>query len=274
MFEPFHSRNLAILKHWNYKQYLREENSDEEFLRPARAILSGQVRCEWVDKFNRKIIFRKRLIKDIRANLFLKWIHRHFPEIPIILLLRHPGAVANSRVKLNWDCRLDDLLVQEDLMTDFLAPFEQDIRDATEPFERHVFMWCVENYVPLKQFSKGEILVVFYEDVCRDPQWEMERMMSFLGNRFSASAGELAAKPSALSRDESAVQQGTDLVEAWRDHVDDRQIARAAEICRIFGLDRIYNEGSLPRLSGDEVLRVFGREAVESPAARYEAKSA
>ena len=135
-------------------------------------------------------------------------------------------------------------------------------------------MWCVENYVPLKQFSEGEILIVFYEDVCQDPQREMERMMSFLGNQISASAGELAAKPSALSRDESAVQRGANLVEAWRDHVDDRQIARAVEICRMFGLDRIYNEGSLPRLRSDEVFRVFGREAVESPAARYEAKSA
>jgi len=27
-------------------------------------------------------------------------------------------------------------------------------------------MWCIENYIPLKQFKRNEILVLFYEDLC------------------------------------------------------------------------------------------------------------
>ena len=80
MFEPFHCKKVTLLKGWRYHQYLRSDNRDEKFLEPATTILGGKIRNEWIDQFNRKRIVRKRLIKDIRANLLLKWIRENFPE--------------------------------------------------------------------------------------------------------------------------------------------------------------------------------------------------
>lgn len=254
MFEPFHSRKIGALKDWNYRQYLRGDNRDEKFIKPASAILSGRIRHEWIDRYNQKVVARKRLIKDIRAQLLLEWIKRNFPEIPIMLLMRHPCAVANSKLKLNWDSHLDDFLAQKQLMLDFLNPFQKEIESATTPFDKHVFMWCIENYVPLRQFSENEILVLFYEHLCINPQEEARRLFSFIGASSLPRSLNYAEKPSALSRKESAIVAGADLVDSWREHISAKQIARAKEICSIFGMQAIYAEDSRPLLSGNSAL--------------------
>ena len=70
MFEPFHSRYVDIMKDFSWRQYLRVDNKDEKFLKPVEAILSGNVRNKWIDKFNRKQITKKRIIKEGIRKLF------------------------------------------------------------------------------------------------------------------------------------------------------------------------------------------------------------
>jgi len=257
MFEPFHQKKVDLVADWNYRQYLRCNDRNDKFLKPATSILSGDIKDERIDKFNRRMFSRKRLIKDIRAQLILKWIKHNFPEIPIILLLRHPCAVACSKIKLGWDTHLHDFLVQDELMDDFLNPFKKELETVNILFEKHIFMWCVENYVPLYQFNKGEILVVFYEDLCRKPQKEIERIFSFIEEEFSSTILKKAAKPSALTREDSAIISGTDLIGSWRKSISDDQIKRSFEILKIFGLQEIYDKSNFPLLSGTKALQVF-----------------
>ena len=162
--EPFHPHRVKLVRDFQYIQYLRPENLDSRYLEPARALLSGRIRNKWTDSHNRKLFARKRLIKDIRAQFLLKWIHSNFPGMPIILLFRHPCAAAHSRFKLGW-CKEDlgertDIevcLSQKELMEDFLRPFKENIENAKSEFEKQIFFWCMQYYVPLKQFKRGEI---------------------------------------------------------------------------------------------------------------------
>ena len=258
MFEPFHSLKISLLKEWSYRQYLREDNSDDRFLKPAKIILSGDIRHRWIDQFNRKHLARKRLIKDIRANLFLKWIKQNFPEIPIILLLRHPCAVANSKLKLDWDTHLSDFLMQEELMTDVLNPFKEEIENAEDIFDKHIFMWCIENYIPLRQFNEGEILVSFYENICDNPQKATERIMSFIGGkRLPPEEFHKLSKPSSQSRKHSAIMMEANLLNSWRENITKKKIERAVEILSIFGLHQIYREDDMPLLSEEDALEIF-----------------
>lgn len=257
MFEPFHSMKIDLLEEWNYRQYLRADNLDDKFIKPASAILNGKIRHKWIDKYNSNFVAKRRLIKDIRAHFLLKWIKQNFLEIPIILLIRHPCAVANSKLKLKWDTHLNDFLTQEELMLDFLNPFKREIERAKDLFDKHIFMWCIENYVPINQFSKGEILLIFYENLCSNPQEEIESIFSFIGKKFSPQSLSYVHKPSTESRKESAIISGTDLVDSWRREISDKEIARAQEICSIFGMQAIYGEGSLPLMGGDAVLKAF-----------------
>jgi hypothetical protein len=257
MFEPFHSKKVDLLRDWNFRQYLRSNDRRDKFLMPATRILSGRVRNEWIDKYNQKFFSNKRLIKDIRAQLLLHWIKHNFPEIPIILLLRHPCAVANSKLHLNWVTHLDEFLRQDELMEDFLSPFRKEIENAEAPFDKHIFMWCVENYIPLKQFKENEILVIFYEDFCKNPRNEIEKVMQFVGSTFTPEMLEKVTKPSVQSHKESAIVSKTDLVSSWRKSISEEQIKRSVEILSLFGLQKIYNQSDFPLLDGTQAKKVF-----------------
>jgi len=252
IFEPFPSPKATICEAFKHRHYLQPDNNDPRLLAAAETILSGRFRNGWIDRYNRRLVSRKRLIKDIRANLLLKWLHRHFPEVRIVLLLRHPCAVASSRAKLGarlgWVPYLDEFLTQPELVEDFLTPFKGAIEQAKTDFEKHIFAWCIENYVPLRQFKNGEIHLAFYENFCQRPAEEIARMFAFLGEPFDERALRDVPMPM-LARKDSAIFSGESLVDGWRKHVTDHQLQRSCEILRLFSLDRIYAQESLPDVS-------------------------
>lgn len=248
IFEPFYNSKLNICNNFTYKQYLRPDNRDKKYIIPAQLILTGKIRNYWTDSHNRKIIANKRLIKDIRANFLLKWLFENFPGIKIILALRHPCAVANSRIKLKWDTLFEKFLFDEELAEDFLSPFVNDIKKAGSDFEKQIFLWCVENYVPLKQFKKDDIHLAFYENFCINPRHEVERLFSFLNIRYDDEVFVKLKIPSSTSREESAINKRLSLVDNWRKHITREQIQIALDILKLFELDKIYTEDSMPNI--------------------------
>ncbi len=261
LFEPFHAREIPLVSHWNYRQYLRATNSDPAFLEPTRRILAGRIRHPWIDQTNEKHFVSRRLVKDIRANLILHWMHAHFPEIPIVLLLRHPCAVARSKIAMGWKTHLDDFLSQPELVADFLQPFVPLLESARDDFDRHILLWCIENWVPLCQFTRGEIHVCFYEDLCTQPEREARALLSYLRRPFSSTLLQSMSHPSALSKAHSAIVTGESMLDAWRKAVSKPQIDRAVELLQHFGLDQLYGAESTPRMAARDVLDSFSTNA-------------
>jgi hypothetical protein len=247
MFEPFNPYRVPICNGFRYRQYLRPDDADPRFVEPARAILTGRVKNDWIDQFNRRFYSTRRVIKEIRANLMLKWLKVRFPEIRLVLMLRHPCADANSRLHLGWQSHLDEMLGQPDLVADHLAPFESAIRSAGSQFEKHVFLWCIENYVAFRQLEKRDVHLVFYENLCETPKREVEGLFAYLGVPVRPEVFHRLSQPSELSREESAIVQGGSLVDSWRRQVAPAMIAAAMRILALFGLDSVYSaETSMP----------------------------
>lgn len=252
LYEPFHSMHVPIAKDWLPRQYLRPDDDDPARLALARTIFSGRIRNGYADAYNRAVFVKQRLIKDTRLQLALAWIRRHFPEMRIIYLMRHPCAVANSRVQLRRNADLEKhFLTQPQLVEDHLGPFVGAMRAAQDDFERHVFIWCVENYVPFRQLASGDVHVLFYEHVCAEPRRELERLRSFVGLPFDERALDRVSRPSIQARKlhgggTSAIVTGADLIDGWRKFVTPERIRRTVEIVSLFGLDGIYGSGSMP----------------------------
>lgn len=247
IFEPFWADRVDICQSFKPRQYIRPDDDNPAFVRSAETILSGRIRNPWTDMYHRRFIASQRLIKDIRANLFIKWLSCHFPQVPIILLLRHPCAVVRShlrRTHLRPD--LEPFLVQEELMEDHLAPFARDMKAAQTDFEKYVFRWCIETYVPLKQFHQDEIHLAFYEDFCMSPEPEIDRLFAFLDKPYSKAVYKHLRRPSPVARTESAIVSGGSLLDGWRKQITKEQTSRAIEILGLFGLDKIYSEDSIP----------------------------
>jgi len=257
MFEPFHSKKILALNKFHYRKYLRADEENKESHLIISNILDGNVRSTWVDQFNNNFLYKKRVIKAIRANLMLKYIKVNFPEMPIILLMRHPCAVANSKLKLEWDTHLDLFLEQDKLMLDYLNPYMDSICNATTQYEKHIYMWCIENYVPLKQFFDNEIHIIFYENLCLNPTSELVDLFRFLGKKAPPDNLRLINKPSALSQESSAIKSGESLIDSWKKDISVSQIDKALSILDVFGLSKIYGENSIPLVNKNNVLNLF-----------------
>lgn len=244
VFEPFNSRKVDLWSDFKYRQYIRPENKEKKFSIPAGLILSGRVHGKWVDSHNKKLLATKRIVKDIRINLFLKWIKKNFNELSMIFIIRHPIAVALSRQKLSWDTYLDVFLSQEDLLEDYLFEFKDQIEAAKKrnEFEKNIFHWCIENYVPLKQFAESDIYIAYYEDFCIHPEREVQKMFKYLGKEYNSKVLKKIDHPSATSRRGSAIMKGADLIKSWKNKVDEEQIKKAGDILENFGLNGLYDD--------------------------------
>lgn len=249
MFEPFNHSMLNMIKNEEELPYLRPTNIDPRMYGLVKKVLSGRIKSSWINKYNRKLIARKRLVKEIHMNLTLKWIKLNFPEIPMILLLRHPFAVAYSKIRLNWwdaGQMINTYLQQEDLVEDFLKDKVEAATNLEDDFSRFIFIWCIENIVPLSQFSKGEIHLAFYEEFCHDPRAEIKRMFDFLGKDMDSKVLNAIGRPSGVSREDSAIFKGRDLISDWKDRLTQKQVKSAMEILELFGLHRVYSEDIMP----------------------------
>ena len=246
VFEPFHPGKVRAALPFGYRRYLRPHERRLDLLEPASRILGGRVRGPWTDRFQRGFVHRRRLIKEIRANLFLGWLAQNFPGMPVVFVLRHPCAVAHSKTRLGWRSRLEEFLGQPELVEDFLAPVAERMRAARSEFERHVFAWCVENRVPLAQLRRGQAHLVFYERLCENPDQELAQLFGYLGSGGVERALRALRKPSSLSRAGSEIHSGGSPSRGWVREVGEAEIRRATEILALFGLDGIYGDSPEP----------------------------
>jgi len=260
LFEPFHPENGELFRTWKPSQYLRVGNKSPIYLDPMKDLLQGKVKDSWINSYNRRLFSQKRLIKAVYSNLFLYWMKRNFPEIPIILILRHPCAVANSKmniVKRNFIFTTNPLnrfLDQDDLMEDFLHSYKAELMDDKTVFETFIFMWCIENLIPLKQFQPGEICLTFYENICVNPESEIKRVFTYINKPYSIEVMDKVKTPGVMSRKNSAINLGTDLISSWRKNISKEEIYRALEILNLFGLEKVYNDNDTPQMEGDVTL--------------------
>jgi hypothetical protein len=123
MFEPFHPGLVRDYREFNYFQYVRPNAEHPQLKAYCERVFTGGIRHAWIDREVAHLRPRFRLIKEIRANLFLKWAKNQYPTLPFVFVIRHPCAVVLSRMQLNWatDEDIRPFLAQTELIDDFLA---------------------------------------------------------------------------------------------------------------------------------------------------------
>ena len=244
MAEPFTREHVKAVKHFARLQYIRPDDSGDEYFEAVRSILEGRVRSPWADNSNRRVIARRRLIKDDRCTLMLGWMIRRFAGMPVVFIRRHPLAVAHSRSRAHWRVRKPDVyLGQPALMADHLEAFRDLIVGAPRTeFEGHVIDWCVENIVPHRQLTSHDACFVDYETLVADREREFRRVFTYIGKPFDERAIERSKRLSAttfLGKDGAKRKAARDM-KPWQEALSAREIAAAMEIVKRFGLDHLH----------------------------------
>ena len=242
VFEPLRADRVPLARPFANGQYLHRDDTDPRYLEPMTRILTGRLRNPWADHLNHVLVARRRLVKEIRANLLVPWLVEQFPGMPLVLLVRHPLGVAVSRRELGWSDHLDDELAQPALVADHLSAGQAGLlRGLTEPFARAVAQAGLETLVPLRMSRPDQVLAVTYERLVREPRAEAERVLRHVGQQPDDALDAALDRPSHLSRADSAVRTGADRVAAWTTRVDDRERSAAAEVIEALGLAALYS---------------------------------
>ncbi len=248
LFEPYNPGKVNEISGLHYFQYLRPEDQHELLYDYTSKVVSGKIRNRWIDRQNTVIFPSRRIIKDVRVNLFLQWFRNQFPNVPIIFILRHPCAVVLSRMELGWatDKDIASFLAQENLLADHLEDYLGLIQAAKSPEEKHAIIWCVHQLVPLRQFQSNPPVMVYYEDLCLNPEEELKRIQPLLRETASPVLPLPSLRPSLTSSAKSAVVAGADRLSRWEKVLDSNQVALIMQVVRAFGLDHLYDESLLP----------------------------
>jgi hypothetical protein len=243
VFEPFQSEIVSGFKGFHCLQYVRADDEDARLLEFSRRVFSVRIRDPWFDKYVEVIGPRTRVVKEIRANLMLRWLHLQFPSLPLVFIIRHPCAVVASRLALGWPCErdLESMLAQDRLRDDFLSARAAAIEAARSPVAKHALIWCLTHSVPLSKFPPEELGVVFHEDLCVEPERQLGPVFERIGHP-EASAGAATGRSSMTARAGS----GAAVIDRWRNELSKEQIQEVRSVVNAFGLDHLYADGDRP----------------------------
>ncbi|WP_459889852.1 sulfotransferase domain-containing protein [Desulfothermus okinawensis] len=256
MFEPFHPKFVSRANFLIPHQYVCPGKLDDNLIRFARDVFSGNFFHRRVDSENTKILYEGILIKDIFANLFSYALMCHFPEVKPILLIRNPFAVALSKFKKKnwfWFNEPRDLLKQTDLYIDHLSKFEDLILEISEKRNfllNQILIWCIINYIPLRQFKLGTIYVCFYENIYSDPIKEIKKIFKFIKKSHiiinEIKLNEAINRPSRVAGEDSCFFTGKSPISSWKDEIPTEIIEKGLYILQHFGFEKLYKENFYP----------------------------
>ncbi len=241
IYEPFHKRVDYPSRVIKENQYIHETDETEKYVENLKYILGGQIRHKHTDYANSKLFYRKILVKIVRGNFLLKWIHNLFPENKIIYILRHPFSTALSQQKRKIRLNFDEILAQKQLMKEFLTEPLDNIRinDLNE-FEKYILYWSINNFVVLEQFQKKKIYIIKYEDIFENHKEEIKNIFGYLNQNYSDKIFDVMKIPSFETNIHSTLNK-TDPLNTWKEVLQKKQIEPAIKILEKFKLDKLYD---------------------------------
>jgi len=249
MFEPFFPKYVFQARRIGEYEYLRPGEHFQLAQKTVRRIITGRIRNPWVDRFNKRVVYKRILIKDVRTNLIAGWLNHNFPDMKIILLLRHPFATSLSLRRLKWGPSLKRFISQAKLVEDHLTEFLPKMKEAKSEWEMFIFMWCILYYVPLKQLAfKKNCYICYYEKFCSHPFDETLKLMKWLNCDIGEIREENFKRPSSMAKKGSAVLSGKNRVTWWVDKINKSEVDCGVEILKYFGLDEIYDGSPFPKI--------------------------
>ncbi|HYK52161.1 MAG TPA: hypothetical protein VEV38_01350, partial [Candidatus Eremiobacteraceae bacterium] len=133
-------------------------------------------------------------------------------------------------------------------------------------FEQRMAVWCIQNYVPMRQFKPGEIHLAFYEDFCIDPVESLRKLFAYIGeptdDRTMMRALSKMNAPSSTVHGRTMGEiagsgriDGMKQVSKWQGRATEEQIATADRFLKAFGMDALYTvTDPLPKQGGSLAL--------------------
>ena len=276
IFEPFNTgRSQVVPADFIWGEYVEPGTSSPSLQASFDRILSGRVRSPWIDRFNGSRLATHRIVKCIAVTNLLPWLQERYPLLPIVYIVRHPFAVAESlsalaaregRSRGDWHRHLsvlDEMVNRAGLLEGPLAghPKVPAIQSSLRSgFTKSVLRWCLENFVPLRMLRPTtNLTTVTYEGLLTASPEQLRGLIPLLPESKGLDAR--VRRPSVTDFRQRAVvhtAEGNDrrqLMTRWTDTVSADEIEIGLGLLESFGLDHVYGASPLPRLASADLIK-------------------
>lgn len=250
-----------------WRTYIEPDEERPELEQYLRRVLSGSIGVSrgWhfqayndVLQLKEHMSARKMVIKLIRANRLLHWLHRRFHFRGLLLTIRHPCAVVASMLRHgNWDWNrpgrgpgetpLDNALHNSWVPDALREKVAGVLGDDPSLAKVLATTWCLDYYVPFYYQDGGDEypwILTTYERLVTLGASELERICSALGCRATPEAKAQLQVPSSTVKD-TLYEDSTEQLSKWRRNLTPEQVGDVLEVVDAFGLT-FYTEALEP----------------------------
>lgn len=279
VFEPLHQEVFRDAVQYAHR-YRDRDKEDPELDKYLRRFFSGDFHSLWVDyrtrmdlimpgpgRPGRRILRRLndarrnffryrpqrdragRIVKLIRANMMISWIHRVL-NARIVFLIRHPAPVVLSQLRSPgiWRPieRIQAYQRDEQLMGAIDDRWRRALAADLTDVQALTLSWCLENSVALRQCNTSGIPVIFYEHLIENGMAEWTNIVDAL-ELCETPGPSLIARPSqqawgARANDEVTVRR----YDFWQDGITKEQRSEIQEILDQTCMTIYHTSKSLP----------------------------
>lgn len=252
LFEPVHPYRNPVMRDYGLFPFRHPDEQDVDLERVVKAIFSARVFTPDSRVAETQALCpEKLLVKDIFAHLMVKWAANKIDGLKIVVLVRHPFAVAVSKRKFSsaiWKTDVASLYEKKDLLIYLPDAVSESLEQLQSFFEIQVANWSVIHSVLFQQFQEDDYLLLFYENLCHHPERELARVMRFLGRDEQAVMKALTRidNVSKFTTKDDFRKRGRKNVTAWIDELSEEDLEGGMRILRQFSLDKLYDNQQLP----------------------------
>jgi hypothetical protein len=151
------------------------------------------------------------LIKDPFAIFSTEWFANSL-GCKVVIVVRHPAAVASSLARLGWSFDFSDLLNQPLLMRDFLEPFKTEMKSLLvskqDVIAQSSLLWCMlYKMVGSLREKHPDFIVIRHEDISIDPLGQFEQLYKTLGLDYSSQVQRIIQSSSSVRNPKEVSQR-------------------------------------------------------------------
>lgn len=180
-----------------------------------------------------RISRRRALMKDPIAIFSTEWLARVF-SMDVVILIRHPGAFAQSLKRRDWRFDFRILLDQPDLMDDLLGPHADEMEaladDRGTIVEQAALIWkIIYSLVGRFRQEHPDWYFVRHEDLAATPITEFQRLYQHLGLSMTPEVQRRIEIATNEDSDDRQIRDSLNLVDRWKRDLDPSELSLLRE---------------------------------------------
>ena len=245
LWEPLHPAGVAYFNKLNFglRQFIPELETWIDAEIAFERLFKGKVLNAWTSQLSSPIRFlraERMIVKFCRANAMIPWLTRvfNFTYDPIYLV-RHPFAVSASQLKHGaWDYDFNGFVIPNSPYNDVYIQHADFLSSLKTKEEALVATWCLTNLVPLRSARNDKSWVtVYYEDLIRNPEKELERIFQRWGLPMPESVINQIKTPSVTAKETTFLNSIEQQCGKWTSFFDQQQVKRMGSVLQYFEVE-------------------------------------